>query len=138
MKKRLVIGNWKMYIESPDEGKKMAQALKRKAAKFKGVEVWVAAPFTILPALKGTVKAGVQTVSAWAEGAHTGEVSSAMARGAGASFVIIGHSERRQLFAERDEAFAFYAYWSPNALASQITALSGRGRKTPVRPRLQA
>lgn len=41
-------------------------------------------------------------------------------------------------FAERDEAFAFYAYWSPNALASQITALSGRGRKTPVRPRLQA
>jgi hypothetical protein len=41
-------------------------------------------------------------------------------------------------FAEREEAFAFYAHWSPNDLVSQVTALSGGGRRSPGRPRLQA
>ena len=93
MKKRLVIANWKMYIESPEEAKKFVATLKRKATSLSGVEAWVAPPFTLLPALRG-VKLGGQAVSANI-GAHTGEVSAAMLKEAGASFVIVGHSERR-------------------------------------------
>ena len=93
MKKRLVIANWKMYIESPDEAKKFVAALKRKAASYGGVDAWIAPPFTLLPMLKG-VKLGGQAVSANI-GVHTGEVSAAMLKEAGASFVIVGHSERR-------------------------------------------
>src|SRR3989344_2998705 len=93
MKKRLVIANWKMYIESPDEAKKFVAALKRKAASYGGVDAWIAPPFTLLPMLKG-VKLGGQAVSA-SIGVHTGEVSAAMLKEAGASFVIVGRSERR-------------------------------------------
>ena len=93
MKKRLVIANWKMYIESPDEAKGFVSTLKRKAASYEGVDAWIAPPFTLLPVLKG-IKIGGQAISA-NMGAHTGEVSSAMLKDAGASFVIVGHSERR-------------------------------------------
>lgn len=93
MKKRLVIANWKMYIESPEEAKKFISILKRKAASFAGVDAWIAPPFTMLPALRG-IKLGGQAVSAHT-GAHTGEVSADMLKEAGAAFVIAGHSERR-------------------------------------------
>ncbi len=96
MKKRLVIANWKMYIHSPDAAKKFISLLKRKSAGLSGVEAWVAPPFTLLPVLKG-VKLGGQTLSSYADGAHTGEISAAMLKAAGATFVIVGHSERRTL-----------------------------------------
>lgn len=101
MKKRLVIGNWKMYIESPEAAKKYASTLRRKISKFKGVEAWLAPSFTLLPTVvaatkKSVVKVGGQTVSA-RSGAHTGEVSARMLKQAGAHFVLIGHSERRAL-----------------------------------------
>lgn len=97
MKKRLVIANWKMYVGAAPEAKKFLAALKRKMLSHKSVEAWIAPPFTLIPALagKGAVKIGAQALSAHAEGAHTGEVSAAMAKGAGASFAVIGHSERR-------------------------------------------
>ncbi len=93
MKKRLVIANWKMYMESPEEAKKFISTLKRKAASYEGVDAWVAPPFTMVPALRG-IKLGGQAVSAHA-GAHTGEVSADMLKEAGAAFVLVGHSERR-------------------------------------------
>jgi triosephosphate isomerase (TIM) len=92
-KKRIVIANWKMYVESPQAAKAFVSSLKRKAVSYKGVEAWIAPPFTILPLLKG-IKLGGQTVSS-KEGAHTGEVSAAMLKAAGAHFCIVGHSERR-------------------------------------------
>jgi triosephosphate isomerase len=97
MKKRLVIANWKMYVHSPVEAKKFLVALKRKAPKLSGVDTWVAPPSVLIPLLSGagSVKIGAQAVSAHAEGAHTGDISAAMAKSAGASFVIVGHSERR-------------------------------------------
>src|SRR3989338_9635735 len=91
----LVIANWKMYIETPEAARTFVSSLKRRAASFAPAEAWVAAPFTLLPLLKGT-KLGGQTVSAH-EGPHTGEVSAMMLREAGASFVLVGHSERRAL-----------------------------------------
>lgn len=93
MKKRLVIANWKMYIESPEEARSFVSSLKRKAASFAGVDTWIAPPFTLLPVLKG-IKLGGQALSS-NSGAHTGEVSAAMLKEAGASFVLVGHSERR-------------------------------------------
>src|SRR3989344_3544944 len=95
MKKRLIIANWKMYIESPEEAKGFVSTLKRKAASFTGVDAWIAPPFTLLPVLKG-IKIGGQAISANI-GAQTGEVFFPMLKSAVASFVIVGHAERRAL-----------------------------------------
>lgn len=97
MKKRLVVANWKMYVSSPAEAKKLVAALRRKAASYKGVDAWIAAPAPFINALagKGALKLGAQSVSVRAEGAHTGEVSAAMLKASGATFSIVGHSERR-------------------------------------------
>src|SRR3989344_2884835 len=93
-KKCLIIANWKMYIQSQEAAKGFVAGLKRKTKNINNVEVWIAPPFTILPLLSG-IKVGAQTVAAHAEGAHTGDVSAAMVKNAGASFAVIGHSERR-------------------------------------------
>lgn len=97
MKKKLVIANWKMYIESPEAAKKFIATLKRKMPAHQGVDAWVAAPSALIQSLagKGPVKIGAQSVSAHADGAHTGELSAALLKAAGAQFVIVGHSERR-------------------------------------------
>jgi len=100
MKKRLVIANWKMYVHSPEAAKKFVQGLKRKASALKGVDVWVAPSFTLLPLIgplfKGaSMRAGAQALSTHESGAHTGEVSAPMLKAASASFSLIGHSERR-------------------------------------------
>lgn len=101
MKKRLVIGNWKLYIESPKEAKTYATALRTKLKRVKGVTVWLAPTFTLIPqlvaAFKDTdVRVGAQSVSTSTTGAHTGDVSVRALREVGATFVIIGHSERRE------------------------------------------
>ncbi len=89
-----------MYVESPDAAKKFAATLRRKAANFTGTEAWLAPAFPLITpvaaALKGSaIKVGAQTISAHAEPAHTGEVSVQMLKALGASFVLVGHSERR-------------------------------------------
>lgn len=99
-KKRLVVGNWKMFVESPEAAKKFAATLRKKARGFAGTEAWLAPTFPLIApvaaALKGSViKVGAQTISIYAEGAHTGEVSVKILKASGASFAIIGHSERR-------------------------------------------
>lgn len=99
-KKRLVVGNWKMYIESPEEAKKFAVTLRRKVRSMPGVDVYVAPPFSLLPTVadalsSSPIKVGAQTISAFADGQHTGDVSGAMLKEYAASFAIVGHSERR-------------------------------------------
>ena len=98
-KKRLVIGNWKMYVENLDAAKATARILKRKIGRLPGVEIGIAAPAPFIEPLaslleSSPVRVGAQAVSAM-QGAHTGGVSAAMARSAGADFAIVGHSERR-------------------------------------------
>ncbi len=100
MSKRLVVGNWKMYIESPEEARAFAAALRKKGRAFNGVDVVLAPPHPLIPAvataLKGSsIKVGAQAASSFAGEKHTGEVSAPMLKQAGASFVIVGHSERR-------------------------------------------
>lgn len=102
MRKPLLIANWKMYIDSPQEAKSFVASLKRTLKKNSGVEVWIAPPAVFVSELgkaaKGSgIKVGVQTVSAYEEGARTGELAAAAARAAGAQFAIVGHSERRAM-----------------------------------------
>lgn len=96
----MVVGNWKMYVESPDAAKKFATSLRKKARSFAGAEAWLAPAFPFISpvavALKGSpIKVGAQTISTYADAAHTGEVSTKMLKNLGVSFVIVGHSERR-------------------------------------------
>lgn len=97
-----------MYVETPEEAKRFAASLKRRARTLAGVEVWVAPPATLLAALAGifkksVVKVGGQSVSVAQSGAHTGGVSAAMLKAAGASFCIVGHSEQRALGVSDDD-----------------------------------
>lgn len=96
----LVAANWKMYISTPEEAKKFIATLRRKARSFTGVDVVIAPSFTLLPlvaaALKGSpIRTSAQSVSVFDTGAHTGEVAAAMVKSFGATYSIIGHSERR-------------------------------------------
>ncbi len=127
-KRPLVVGNWKMYVEMPQEAKKLASALRRKARTFSGVEVVLAPAFPLVPivaaALKGSsIKIGAQTLSAYADGQHTGEISAAMLKAVGASFVIVGHSERRSSPAHLGESDASVRAQLVNAHAAGLTAV---------------
>lgn len=103
-----IAGNWKMY-KTATEAVAFIRALPALIEGGDGVEVVVAPTFLALPAAveaaKGT-KIGIasQNLHFAAEGAYTGEVSASMVKDAGAGYAIIGHSERRQYFAETDES----------------------------------
>jgi len=113
----LVVGNWKMHGGGPD-GCTLARAVAKQVAKLgkarQGlVGVVVAPPFTALAAVrqelvdaKSELGVAGQNMHAEPKGAFTGEVSAAMLLDAGAEWVILGHSERRQLFGETDALVA--------------------------------
>jgi len=108
MRTPLIAGNWKMYKTVP-EALALVGALRDDLGKGPvGHEVLVAPPFTaihaVAEALKGSrIFVAGQNMHAEKEGAFTGEISAGMLKSAGASHVILGHSERRQLFGETDE-----------------------------------
>lgn len=107
MRKPMLMGNWKMYKTS-DEARKFAQALGQKSQMLKNAVSYVIfAPATALHVLKVMlpvqVKLGAQNVHDEVEGAFTGEISVPMVADFGTQFVLVGHSERRQYFAETDE-----------------------------------
>ena len=105
----LVIGNWKMHT-SGVEGAALASAIAAglpASHDAQRAEVAVAPPFTALApvadALRGsTVQLAAQDVFHEREGAFTGAVSAPMLAAAGCSLVLVGHSERRQIFGDRD------------------------------------
>jgi triosephosphate isomerase len=99
-RKRLVVGNWKMYIQKPDEAHSYALALRRRVRGLSGVDVWIAPPTPLIDDVarvleSSPVRVGAQKVTHHTDPKHTGSVSAAMLKGVGASFVIIGHSEYR-------------------------------------------
>ncbi len=108
MRKPLIAGNWKMYKTVP-EAVALVEGLV--AGIDTGNEVVIAPPFTALhavaPLLRGTPIALAAQDMHWEnEGAFTGGISPVMLREVGCSHVIVGHSERRQLFGETDETVA--------------------------------
>ncbi|MDE7463640.1 MAG: triose-phosphate isomerase [Clostridiales bacterium] len=106
MRKPIIAGNWKMN-KTAAECRELVTSLlpKVKGAKC---DVVICVPFTDIAlaaelAKGSNVKVGAQNI-AWADsGAFTGEISAAMLKEAGAEYVIIGHSERRQYFGETDK-----------------------------------
>ena len=98
-----VVGNWKMNGSRAMLAE--ARAIDRGAARHPGVRVAVAPPFTLIQAMAENVETmaiGGQDCHAAASGAYTGDVSAAMLADSGASFTILGHSERRAMHGETD------------------------------------
>ncbi|MFZ5995605.1 MAG: triose-phosphate isomerase [Thermodesulfobacteriota bacterium] len=109
-RKPIVAGNWKMYKTIP-EAVALINTLKSGVSGISDREIVVAPPFTALAAAataldgSGIFLSGQNTC--WEnEGAYTGEVSPIMLKDVGCRYVIIGHSERRHIFGERDETIA--------------------------------
>jgi triosephosphate isomerase len=99
----LIAGNWKMY-KTTAEARAFIAALSEKTASAQR-RIYLAVPFTAIEGAVGAAKAtkiaiGGQNMHDHPEGAYTGEVSARMLKASGATFVILGHSERRQHFQE--------------------------------------
>ncbi|QBX35013.1 triose-phosphate isomerase [Paracoccus liaowanqingii] len=100
--RKLAAGNWKMNgdLAALDQIDAMAEAVKGSSC-----DVLICPPSLLIPAMiaKGVVAVGGQDCHAAASGAHTGDISAAMLHDAGATHVILGHSERRADHHETDE-----------------------------------
>ena len=106
-RKKIVAGNWKMN-KTPSETKAFAEQFKAILPKTKWCDIVVCAPTVDLSAAVRAFKdsriaVGAENLHWEASGAYTGEISPNMLVDAGVKYVIIGHSERREYFAETDE-----------------------------------
>ena len=107
MRRKFIAGNWKMN-KTADEGAGLVRELVQELADSDSADVAVCPPFTALAAVaaevRGThVELGAQNMHWEASGAYTGEISAEMLLALGCKYVILGHSERRQLFGETSE-----------------------------------
>lgn len=110
MRRSLVAGNWKMH-GSRAENASLVRSLLDQAGADATTEVMVCPPFVYLHEVGRLLKdsdvaLGAQSLCAEAMGAFTGEVSGAMLKDVGCSYVLVGHSERRQIYAEGDALVA--------------------------------
>ncbi len=106
MRRKVIAGNWKMNM-LPNEAIDFIQAFEPLVKDTKN-EVILCVPYTdlfyaLLNAQGTNIKIGAQNMHFEEKGAYTGEVSGKMLKSIGVEYVIIGHSERRQYFAETDE-----------------------------------
>jgi triosephosphate isomerase len=106
----LIAGNWKMNTNVP-EGRALAQdiadRLSTSSHSYDGIDFLVCPPYvhlqTVVDALEGSLVAvGGQDMHAEDDGAYTGDVSAPMLTSLGCTFVILGHSERREYYDETD------------------------------------
>jgi len=104
--KILIVANWKMHPENNEKAKDLFLATKKVTKNLKNIQVVVCPPFIYLQALEKvadkSIFLGAQNVFTENSGSFTGEVSPSMLKYEGENYVIIGHSERREL-GETDE-----------------------------------
>lgn len=108
MRRPIIVGNWKMH-KTIAEALALVQSLKAAVAEVRDVDVGVAPPFTALVTVAEALRdsnigLAAQNMYWEPQGAFTGEISAAMLADVGCRQVIIGHSERRQYFAETDDS----------------------------------
>ena len=106
MRRKVIAGNWKMNM-LPNEAMEMITKLAPYVKNTEN-EVVLCVPYTdlfysLLTAQETNIKIGAQNMHFEEKGAYTGEISGKMLKSIGVEYVIIGHSERRQYFAETDE-----------------------------------
>ncbi len=107
MRRKIIAGNWKMNVK-PSETAALVKGIAEATKAFGNVDVVCCTPAIDVPAAvaacAGTaVQPGAENAHWEPSGAYTGEISTGMLVDAGVKYVIIGHSERRQYFAETDE-----------------------------------
>lgn len=107
MRRKVIAGNWKMNM-LPNEAMEYIDSLS-KLVKDSENEVILCVPYTdlfycLMSAQDTNIKIGAQNMHFAEKGAYTGEISGKMLKSIGVEYVIIGHSERRQYFAETDES----------------------------------
>ncbi|MCI8829375.1 MAG: triose-phosphate isomerase [Lachnospiraceae bacterium] len=106
MRKKIVAGNWKMNM-TPTQAVELVNTLKPLVANDEVDVVFCVPAIDIIPAMeaaKGTnINIGAENMYFEDSGAYTGEISPKMLADAGVKYVVIGHSERREYFAETDE-----------------------------------
>lgn len=111
MRRKIVAANWKLN-GSAGFAKSLISELKvQLSALDKDVEVVIIPPSLYVAEVKRLISdasftVGIQNVAQWQHGAFTGEISANMAADVGSEYVLVGHSERRQLFAESDRIVA--------------------------------
>ena len=136
----LMAGNWKMNLTHQEAVvlvQKLAWTLSDKRHDFGKVEVVVVPPFTDIRSVQTlvdgdrlSIRYGAQDVSVHDNGAYTGEISSAMLSKLGCSYVVVGHSERRQHHNESDELVNAKAH---KTLAAGMTPIVCVGEGLDVR-----
>ena len=136
----LMAGNWKMNLNHQEAAllvQKLSWTLSDKRHDYGKVEVVVVPPFTDLRSVQTMVdgdrlslKYGAQDVSTQDSGAFTGEISASMLAKLGCSYVVVGHSERREMHAETDEVVNAKAH---KALAASMTPIVCVGEGLEIR-----
>jgi triosephosphate isomerase len=107
MRLTLIAGNWKMNMTNP-QALDLTRSLISEVGETENPRVLVCPPFTALSGVHALIKRtsiylGAQNMYTYESGAFTGEISPAMLLTTGVSYVILGHSERRQYFSETDQ-----------------------------------
>ena len=106
MRRKIIAGNWKMN-KTVEEAVELAEELKRSYADQTAVDMVLCPPFTALKPVSDVVsesqiRLGSQNMSSEDGGAYTGEIAHGMLKELFVRYVILGHSERREYFAESD------------------------------------
>lgn len=109
--KKLLVANWKLYINKPEQAHKLLTAVVGAVKENSSIDVVICAPFLLVPLVNlitknSKISTGAQNISDVSRGAFTGEISAHLLKDYNVTYAIVGHSERRYIFDETDKIIA--------------------------------